>query len=110
MSPEQAQGKNVDGRSDVFSFGTVLYEMISGRRAFPGETKLSTLAAILQSEPVPLPGRFEPTASELERVVARCLRKEPDRRFQHAADLKVALQELKEEREFGKRADAHRVP
>ena len=55
MSPEQAEGKPTDARSDVFSFGAVLYEMVTGRRAFDGETKMATLAAILEREPRPLP-------------------------------------------------------
>ena len=99
ISPEQAQGKKVDVRSDIFSFGAVLYEMITGRRAFPGETKASTLEAILHGEPVPLREISAATPREMERIVARCLRKDPERRFQDAADLKVALQEIKEEYE-----------
>ena len=99
ISPEQAQGKKVDVRSDIFSFGAVLYEMITGRRAFPGETKVSTLEAILHGEPVPIREISAATPREMERIVARCLRKDPERRFQDAADLKVALQEIKEEYE-----------
>src|SRR5947208_16263008 len=71
MSPEQAEGRKVDGRSDIFSFGSVLYEMVTGRRAFQGETKMSTLSAILSKEPAPL---AEGTPPELERIIARCLR------------------------------------
>jgi serine/threonine protein kinase len=96
MSPEQAQGKPVDARSDVFSFGAVLYEMLTGRRAFQGDNRMSTLASILQQEPKPLAELDARIPGELERIVVRCLRKDPDRRFQHMADLRVALEELKE--------------
>jgi serine/threonine protein kinase len=87
MSPEQAEGKKVDARSDIFSFGSLLYEMLSGRRAFRRDSQALTLAAILHLEPPALP---EGTPSEMERIVARCLRKDPARRFQNMADLKVA--------------------
>ena len=102
MSPEQAQGKPVDARSDIFSFGAVLYEMLTGRRAFQGDNRMSTLASILQREPTPLAELDSRIPHELERIVVRCLRKDPDRRFQHMADLKVALEELKEESDSGK--------
>jgi Tol biopolymer transport system component len=99
MSPEQAQGLRVDARSDIFSFGTVLYEMVTGHRAFQGESKMSTLAAIINQEPEPLPAG---TPHDLERIIGRCLRKDPARRFQHMVDVKVALEELKEESESGR--------
>src|SRR5262249_51176997 len=67
MSPEQAEGKSVDARSDVFSFGTLLYEMLTGRRAFHGDSKMSTLAAILNREPEPI----EKIAPEIPREVSR---------------------------------------
>ena len=102
MSPEQAQGKPVDARSDIFSLGAVLYEMLTGRRAFPGDNRMSTLASIIQQEPKPLGKLDSRIPRELERIVGRCLRKDPDRRFQHMADLRVALEELKEESESGK--------
>jgi predicted Ser/Thr protein kinase len=105
MSPEQAQGLKLDPRSDIFSFGAVLYEMLTGHRAFRGETKVSTIAAILNREPEPL---AETTPRELDRIVHRCLRKDPARRFQTMADLKVALEELKEESDSG-RLDAQGV-
>jgi Tol biopolymer transport system component len=98
MSPEQAQGKPVDGRSDIFSFGTLLYEMLAGRRPFDREDRLSTLAAILCEEPPPL-DRGLPEGAE--RLVMRCLRKDPDRRFQTGADLRAALEDLKDESESG---------
>jgi serine/threonine protein kinase len=103
LSPEQAQGLKLDTRSDIFSFGAVLYEMLTGRRAFRVETKVSTIAAILNREPEPL---AETTPRELDRIVQRCLRKDPARRFQTMADLKVALEELKDESDSG-RLGAH---
>src|SRR4029079_9781470 len=77
MSPEQAEGRPVDARSDIFSFGAVLYEMLTGKRAFRGDSPASTLAAVLPSTPPP-PGQTAPTLPrELERIIVRCLRKEP---------------------------------
>ncbi len=104
MSPEQAEGKKVDARSDIFSFGSVLYEMISGQMAFGGETKLSTLSAILDRDPPPLSTIAQQTPPELEKLVLRCLRKDPERRMQHMGDIKLALTDLKEESESGKLA------
>jgi Tol biopolymer transport system component len=101
MSPEQAEGKKVDARSDIFSFGALLYEMVTGRRAFQGDSRLSTLSAVLREEPKPAGQIVEGLPRELERIIARCLRKNPERRFQTMADLKVALQELKEESDSG---------
>jgi eukaryotic-like serine/threonine-protein kinase len=101
MSPEQAEGKKVDARSDIFSFGAVLYEMVTGQKAFQGDSKLSTLAAIVKQEPKPLGQLVSTIPAELERIINRCLRKDPERRFQHMADIKVALQELKEEFDLG---------
>ncbi|MEW5915489.1 MAG: protein kinase [Gemmatimonadota bacterium] len=95
MSPEQAAGAKVDKRSDIFSFGAVLYEMLCGRPAFRSETTTKTVAAILTREPDPLPGTTDP---ELAKVVARCLKKDPDRRFQSVADIRVALEEIQEAR------------
>jgi Tol biopolymer transport system component/predicted Ser/Thr protein kinase len=103
MSPEQAQGKPVDARSDIFSFGAVLYEMLSGRCAFQGDSRMATLAAVIREEPKP-PGVDVP--QELCRLVSRCLRKDPAWRFQHMDDLKVALAELSVESDTGKLAAA----
>jgi Tol biopolymer transport system component/predicted Ser/Thr protein kinase len=98
MSPEQAEGKQIDGRSDIFSFGAVLYEMLAGHRAFQGDSQVSTIAAVLKEEPKPV-GRAVP--KDVERLVSRCLRKDPNRRFQGMADLKVALEDLKAESDSG---------
>jgi serine/threonine protein kinase/Tol biopolymer transport system component len=106
MSPEQAEGKEVDGRSDIFSFGSVLYEMTTGQRAFSRPSNASTLAAILRDEPTPVTEVALDTPRDLERVISRCLRKDPTRRFQNMADLNAALQELKREWESGPLAAA----
>jgi len=86
MSPEQLQGKDVDARSDLFAFGCVLYEILTGKRAFEGESAASVIAAILEREPAAVSA-----APPLERVVRRALAKDPDQRFQCARDLKAAL-------------------
>ena len=101
MSPEQAAGKPVDLRSDIFSFGSVLYEMVTGQRAFQGDSKMSTLAAILNQEPKSAREIARTLPHDLEKIITRCLRKEPSRRSQSMADVKVALEELKEESDSG---------
>ena len=101
MSPEQAEAKPLDGRSDIFSFGCVLYEMLTGHRAFQGDSAMSTLSAVLRSEPKPVTQLAPDVPHDVERVIKRCLRKDPDRRFQTARDLKVALQELLDESAAG---------
>ena len=106
MSPEQAEGRRLDARSDIFSFGLVLYEMITGQPAFRSASTASTLAAILRDEPRPIREIAPGTPGEMERVVARCMKKDPARRFQHADDLKVQLHEIKEDHESGKLAPA----
>ncbi|MGH9697770.1 MAG: protein kinase domain-containing protein, partial [Bryobacteraceae bacterium] len=102
MSPEQAEDKPLDGRSDVFSMGCLLYEMVTGKRPFQGDTKLRTLTAILTHEPPRISELTENVPPELDRVVSRCLRKDRERRFQHMDDLKIALEELKEESDPGR--------
>ncbi len=94
MSPEQAQGKPVDIRSDIFSFGSMLYEMICGRRPFRGGGTLATLSAILSEEPEAMK---EGTPAELERIVSRCLRKDPARRYQHMDEIRAELEDLRDE-------------
>ena len=89
MSPEQAQGKPLDARSDVFSFGAVLYELLSGRRAFSGENSIATMAAILHTEPGPLDA---PPA--LEEIVKRCLAKSPGQRYRTMEEVRASLQSI----------------
>lgn len=85
MAPEQAEGNPATAQSDVFSFGAVLYEMITGRRAFGGATKISTLAAILTKEPEPPSHIIPGLPADLEKLIMRCLRKSPERRWQSMA-------------------------
>jgi eukaryotic-like serine/threonine-protein kinase len=102
MSPEQAEGKPVDTRSDIFSFGSLLYEMCSGRRAFRGDSNLATLAAILEKDPAPL-GADLPV--ELRKIISRCLRKSPDERYQHISDVRIAIEEIEEDTKSRAAAD-----
>ena len=99
MSPEQATGGPVDARSDIFSFGALLYEMVTGVRAFVGTSIADTLAAVLRAQPKPPIEVVPAVPSDLQKVILRCLRKDPERRIQHMGDVKLALQEVKEDSE-----------
>lgn len=99
MSPEQAAGMEVDARSDIFSFGSLLYEMVAGCRAFQRNSAVATLVAIIKEEPPPLPAAVP---NDVQKLITRCLRKDPERRFQHMEDLAVELAELKEELDSGR--------
>ena len=94
MSPEQIEGKELDGRSDIFSLGTVLYEMLTGRRAFDGKSQLSVASAILEKEPAPITDTVPLTPATLDRAIRRCLAKDPDDRWQTARDLALELKWL----------------
>ena len=97
MSPEQAEGAAVDHRSDIFSFGLLLYELATGRRAFERGSVPETLTAVIKDDP-DLPAHWPPS---LARIVRRCLRKDPERRFQSMADVRLDLQDTLEEVERG---------
>src|SRR5271156_2781205 len=94
MSPEQVRGKPADHRSDIFSFGTILYEMISGKRAFHGETAADTMSAILREEPAELSETNRNVSPALERMVQHCLEKNPEQRFHSASDIAFDLEHL----------------
>ncbi|HSA96420.1 MAG TPA: protein kinase, partial [Acidobacteriota bacterium] len=102
MSPEQAEGRPVDARSDIFSFGAVLYEMLTGRKAFHRESRVATLAAILHDDPEPAVEFNETLPADVEPILSRCLRKDPQRRWQSMSDLRIVLQDLKEDSESGR--------
>ena len=106
MSPEQARGKELDGRTDIFSFGLVLYEMATGQQAFSGNTSAEIFDGILNRTPV-APVRLNPAVpSKLEDVVTRALEKDPNLRYQHASDMRSDLQRLKRDTESGRSAVA----
>jgi eukaryotic-like serine/threonine-protein kinase len=94
MSPEQVRGANVDARTDIFSFGAVLYEMVSGQQAFRRDTAAETMTAILKEDPPELSEMTQPVSPGMQRIVARCLEKRPEQRFQSAKDLAFALEAL----------------
>jgi Tol biopolymer transport system component len=91
MSPEQAEGKKVDSRSDIFSFGSVLYEMVSGRPAFPGKSQLSVASAILEKDPEPISTLQPLTPPALDRTIRTCLAKDAEERWQSTRDLLLEL-------------------
>jgi Tol biopolymer transport system component len=94
MSPEQVRGQLTDARSDIFSFGAVLFEMLAGQRTFRGDTSVETMNAILKEDPADLSPRNRNVSPGLERVVRHCLEKSPDQRFQSARDLAFDLEAL----------------
>ena len=104
MSPEQARGDAIDSRSDVFSFGSTLYEMVTGKTPFPGPTNLEMLAAILHEQPSPATRHNPHVPPELEQLLRKCLEKDPRDRYQHAEDLAVDLRRIRPE--FGSRFPA----
>jgi len=96
MSPEQSQGEGATAQSDIFSFGAVLYEMATGQRAFSGSSAASVLAAVLRDEPERAPLKNRGLPVELEKIVERCLRKDPKRRYQHMGDVRLALEDMEQ--------------
>src|SRR5262245_37415817 len=94
MAPEQVRGENADPRTDIFAFGAVLYEMLSGKRAFRRDTPAETMTAVLKEDPPELEDSSHPVSPALDRIVRRCLEKDPEQRFQSARDLSFALSAL----------------
>ena len=110
MSPEQARGMEVDARSDIFSLGSVMYELVTGKAAFEGDTASDVIAEILKSEPAP-PGEFAPEVPpEIERIIGRALRKERESRYQSVRDLLLDLQDFQKESEFQAKLQGPSVP
>jgi len=100
MSPEQARGRDVDERTDIFSFGVVIYEMVARRRPFTGDTKSDVLAAVLMIEPPPLRKYFPEAPAELNRIVSKALKKDREERYQSVKELLIDLKTLKQELDF----------
>jgi Tol biopolymer transport system component/tRNA A-37 threonylcarbamoyl transferase component Bud32 len=96
MAPEQLEGKEVDARTDIFAFGVVLYEMVTGKKAFEGESQASLISAIMTSEPKPISELKPMTPPALEHVVKRCLVKDPEGRWQNALDVALELKWISE--------------
>jgi hypothetical protein len=109
MSPEQAEGKAIDHRSDVFSLGIVLYEMATGRHPFPGESTVSVLSAIIKDTPTSVTEVRPTLPRDLARILRRCLAKDPEHRYQTAKDLRNELKELNEEVTSGSRIGVEQV-
>ena len=94
MAPEQVRGKPADARSDIFAFGAILHEMLSGRRAFQGDSAADTMSAILREDPPDLSVTNQNVPPGLERILRHCLEKNPEQRFQSARDLAFDLEAL----------------
>ena len=110
MSPEQVRGETLNGRSDIFSFGVMLYEMLSGQQPFASQSSAATASAILTHEPAPLARFSRDIPAELERIVSKALRKDADERYQTAKDLLIDLRSLGNELEFQHRLERSTPP
>jgi serine/threonine-protein kinase len=107
MSPEQAKGKDVDARTDIFSFGVLLYEMLSGKLPFEGESAMEMIGAILKDEPKLLPADIP---AEITKIIGKCLRKDRDERYQTIKDVLIDLKDVKQDLEFQDKLERSVVP
>lgn len=107
MAPEQVEGREVDARTDIFAFGVVVYEMVAGKKAFDGKSQASLIAKILETEPPPISSLQPMTPPALDRIVKKCLAKEPEKRWQAASDLADELKWIAETRSETARTTAH---
>lgn len=103
MSPEQARGKPIDARSDIFSLGIVMYELFTGKRPFEGEGHLDVVSSILRDDPAPIREIAPTLPRQLERIVGKALRKDRDHRYQHIKDLEIDIEDLRDEVRFESR-------
>ena len=106
MAPEQIEGLEADARTDIFAFGAVLYEMLTGRKAFEGRSQASLIGAILEREPPPVASLHPATPASLDHVVRTCLAKDPENRFHSAHDLLVQLKWIRDQGSQAAPADA----
>lgn len=109
MSPEQARGQKIDLRSDIFSFGVLLYEMIAGKQPFVGATRMDVIGSILKDEPIPLSEHQPKIPHELEKVVEKTLRKDCEQRYQHIKDLLIDLNDIKKTIEYDTKLITHQT-
>jgi len=110
MSPEQARGTAVDARTDIFSFGVMLYEMLAGKPPFEGESAMETIASILNKEPVPLSRQAPEVPHEIERIINKTLRKDREERYQAAKEILIDLKDVKQDLEFQNKLERTTAP